>query len=217
MGTFLEVVIEGLKKFSAEIIAALLFAFCMWKFPKLRSFLSMYKRNREKTKQSQDEKEEILKKLEEIQSQLDEVQRQRATQEVQEDLEEQLQEVQEVLEEKQQQTVDDDIGGYFVFVALSLPWIMWYFWGSIITVLFTIIVMALLVYDDFDKRHPKLFNFFAVFAESLVLGIATWLLCWFIVYILPHIFDLIVYILPHILLFIANCLSYIFDLIFGAE
>ena len=62
MEAFFEIILDSLKKFSAEIIAGVLFAFCMWKFPKLQKWLLRYKKNDEQEK-SEALNNELLRKL----------------------------------------------------------------------------------------------------------------------------------------------------------
>ncbi len=107
MSAFFEIVFEGVKKISAEIIAGLLFAFCMWKFPKMRSLITRYKNNQ--SQKSDPERGEILAKLQDIQNQLAAVKLQQESSQreiVQDELETELRETQEQLEQEQEQTSD---------------------------------------------------------------------------------------------------------------
>ena len=185
MSAFFEIMFESVKKFSAEIIAGLLFAFCMWKFPKLRSLITRYKNNQ--SQKSDAERGEILAKLQDIQSQLAAIklQQESSQREInQEKLEEELRETQEQLEQEQEQTSDYVSGFGWGFIAgIGLLWFTWS-WGRIIQVIFY--TAMFLVYGT-GPRFKKTSNF--LFGVLLIpIGYVT---LWFVYAIIRFLWSLV--------------------------
>ena len=191
MSAFFEIMFESVKKFSAEIIAGLLFAFCMWKFPKLRSLITRYKNNQ--SQKSDAERGEILAKLQDIQSQLAAIklQQESSQREInQEKLEEELRETQEQLEQEheqnqeQEQKSDDMPGLGWGFIAgIALLWFTWS-WGRIIQVIF---YTAIFLWIFAGPRFKKTSNF--LFGVLLIpIGYVT---LWFVYAIIRFLWSLI--------------------------
>ena len=193
MSAFFEIMFESVKNFSAEIIAGLLFAFCMWKFPKLRSLITRYKNNQ--SQKSDAERGEILAKLQDIQSQLAAIklQQESSQREInQEKLEEELRETQEQLEQEheqnqeQEQKSDDMPGLGWGFIAgIALLWFTWS-WGRIIQVIFYTAMFLFMGYLT-NTRFQKTSNFL-VGVLLIPIGYVT---LWFVYAIIRFLWSLI--------------------------
>lgn len=149
----IDVLAEGLRQFSAKIIAAVLFALCMWKFPSLRSFLDKYRRRSE----PEDGKEAILKKLEEVQEELNDLKRRRTTQAVDKASEYKaaLEASSESAGGKQQE------GELSLWIALisgiALVLGIWHFEGDVTALIYgvTVIVLEVFVFWLLEKGATK--------------------------------------------------------------